>query len=185
MTGLRGPISKPGLQRRKDRREALEAATTVVETTGGQPAPWPADENWHDIAISWYESLEHSDVSELYGESDWAKAYLVAEQISRELKPQFLGLRTAVEVVEVNGVEESFITQKPVAGVVPLKGSAISAIQAMMASLGVSIGDRQRMGLELQRKTTGPAEKTAGQIAVEAMKDELTKRREEKQKGAS
>lgn len=181
MTGSRGPLSKPGLQRRKDRRQALEAETTTVETTGGAPAPWPANEDWHPMAISFYESLEDSDQSELFMESDWSKAYLIAEQMSRELKPQFLGLRTAVEVVEVNGVEESFITQKPVAGTVPLKGSSLSALQAMMASIGVSIADRQRMGLELQRKATGPAEKTAGQKAVEQMKDQLAARRQEKE----
>ena len=54
-----------------------------------------------------------------------------------------------------------------------------------MGSLGVSIGDRQRMGLELKRQTAGPAEKSAGPLAVEAMTDELARKRAEKQQGAS
>jgi hypothetical protein len=182
--GKRGPLPKQGLQRRKDRREALEAATTTVETTGGAQAPFEPDDDWHPLARSFYESLEDSDVSELYQDADWAKAYLLAEQLSRELKPQFLGLRTAVEVVEVNGEQESHLVQKPVAGVVPMKGSSISAIQAMMASLGVSIGDRQRMGLELKRVSSGPEPVSAAQAAVQAMKDELTAKREEKKKAA-
>lgn len=180
MTGRRGPVSQPGLQRRKHRREALEAETTTVETTGGSTAPWAPDENWHPQAIAFYESLEDSDQSELYQESDWAKAYILAELISRELKPQYIAMGTAVEVVTVNGREESHEINRPIAGTVPIKGSSLSALLAGMTSLGVSIGDRHRMGLELKRVQAGPAEKSAGEKAVEAMRDDLAKRREQR-----
>lgn len=165
--GRRGPLPAKGLQRRKSRQKAIDAATTVGQVEVDVEAPYDPDPNWHPIALAFYESMERSGQAELYTESDWAKAYLLAEQMSRELKPVFVGFAEDKRVETVNGREVLVDYQKPVSGVQPMKGASLNALQSMMASLGISEGDRRRMGLELVR---AKAESTVDPVA-QAMKE--------------
>lgn len=167
--GHRGPLPTKGLPRRKSRQKALDEATTVGSVEVQNEAPWEPGEDWHEIAIEFYQSVERSGQSDLYTESDWAKLYLMCEQMSRELKPIFVGFTDDWKVITVNGVDELVKYQRPISGVQPLKGASLNALQAMAASLGISEGDRRRMNLELRHAPAG--EDAAKAAAAEAAAD--------------
>jgi hypothetical protein len=115
--------------------------------------PAPA-KGWHPIAKRWFNSLADSGQSEFYEPSDWAMAYVVAESISRDLKPQ------VVAVPEKTG--------EPVFETVPMKGASLSAYLKAMTALMVSEGDRRRAGLELTRPdpSGGSDEEDKGKVVA-------------------
>lgn len=80
-------------------------------------------------------SLEDSGQSRFYEPSDWALAYLIAESISREMKPQPLFNPLTGE--KVGEVER------------PPKGSSLAGWLKAMTSLLVTEGDRRRLQIEL------------------------------------
>lgn len=104
----------------------------------------PASDKWHYIARHWYDSLAESGQSEFYEASDWALAQMVAESISRDLKPQVVGVNDE--------------TGEPVLAVIPMKGASLGAYLKAMTALMVSEGDRRRAGLELRRTSPDAAE---------------------------
>lgn len=137
--GSRGPVPKRSSQRRRQNKDsepqsALSGARSAVE----QP---PADKKWHATARAWYEALGTSGQSVFYEASDWATAYLLAESMSRDLKPQ------------VVGVSEE--TGEPVMAVIPLKGASLAAYLKGFSVLLVTEGDRRRARLELERAQAG------------------------------
>jgi hypothetical protein len=100
---------------------------------------------WHPIAKRWFESLAMSGQSRKYYEpSDWATAYLIAESMSRDLKPQVVGIN-----------EE---TGEPVMAVIPLKGASLAAYLKAFTALLVTEGDRRRARVELERPKPGGEE---------------------------
>jgi hypothetical protein len=106
----------------------------------------PADDKWHAVARAWYESLGRSGQKIFYEASDWATAYLLAESMSRDLKPQVVGI-----------TEEG----EPVKAVIPLKGASLAAYLKGFTTLLVTEGDRRRARVELERAADGdeaPAE---------------------------
>lgn len=139
--GVHGPIPKRSEERRRVNKP--ETPQDRVETTGPVAIP-PANPRWHPVAKRIYESLEHSGQAKFYEPSDWAAAYLLAEALSRDLKPQALGV--------------SIITGRVVRATVPLKGASFAAYLKAFAALGVTEGDRRRIGIEIDRK---PAAKLA------------------------
>lgn len=149
--GKRGPLPAKQLDRPKGRQKAIDDATSVGSIEADNPAPYEPDDAWHPIARSTYDAVQRSGQSEFYTESDWTKLYLVCDQLSANLQPQFVGFAKSAEVVMVNGREEIVFVQKPIAGITPMNGATLNAIQALMASLGISEGDRRRMGIELVR----------------------------------
>jgi antitoxin (DNA-binding transcriptional repressor) of toxin-antitoxin stability system len=96
----------------------------------------PADDRWHAVARAWYESLSRSGQRVYYEASDWATAYLLAESMSRDLKPQVVGI-----------TEEG----EPVRAVIPLKGASLAAYLKGFTTLLVTEGDRRRARVELER----------------------------------
>lgn len=159
--GQRGPVPKRSSQRRRQNKESepekVEAPAVEVE----RPA---ADEDWHPVARAWFESLAVSGQSVFYEPSDWATAVLVAESISRELKPQVVGMMT-----DENGAQ-----LEPAFAVVPMKGAALSAYLKAMTSLLVTEGDRRRAGVELERASAGGS--VAGDDAGVTELDEYRRR---------
>lgn len=156
--GTRGPVGKRSEERRRRNKKPKpdKAGAADVDVAA---APEPLD-SWHTIAKQWYLSLEESGQSEFYEPSDWAMAYLIAESISRDLKPQVVGIN-----------EE---TGKPVKATIPLKGASLNAYLKAMTALMVSEGDRRRAGVELQRGGDDkPAEKSAGVVALDAYRKQL------------
>lgn len=172
--GKRGPLHQRGLTRRKSRQDAIDAATTVGQVEVDFESPFEPDETWHPEALALYEAAEGSGQAQWYAESDWAKLYMLCDQLSQNLKPQFVGFAKQARVVEVNGREELVYEQVPIGGVRPMNGATINALQALMSSLGISEGDRRRMGIELHREKPGgesDAERQAREdaAALEAM----------------
>lgn len=166
--GRRGPLPKRGLARRKSRQQAIDQATTVGRIEVDIPAPYEASEKWHPIAFELFEAAQKSGQSEFYTQTDWVKLYLLCEQITRELQPQFVGFAEEQRVETVNGQEVLVAYQKPIAGTVPMKGASLNAIQAMMASLGISEGDRRRMNIELQHGQQSSEDEAARQAREDA-----------------
>jgi hypothetical protein len=166
--GKRGPLHQRGLTRRKSRQKAIDEATTVGHVDIEAEAPFEPGEHWAPMAISMYEAVQRSGQAEFYTESDWAKLYLLCDQLSSNLQPQFVGFAKGIEVVTVNGVEESHWVQKPVAGIVPMNGATLNALQSLMASLGISEGDRRRMNIELVRAKQSTEDEAAKRAREDA-----------------
>lgn len=132
--GTRGPVSKRSDQRRR------RNAPTGPQSKGrafGASAPEP-DAEWHPIAMRWYQSLAESGQAEFYEASDWMLAVLMAESISRDLKPQFVGFRQ----VDRDAQEAEYAE-------IPMKGASLSAYLKAMTDLLVSEAARRRAGIEL------------------------------------
>lgn len=148
--GERGPPPKRSSERRRRNKES--------KPTEGKAAPEvkkpPAANDWHPIAKRWFDSLADSGQSDYYEPSDWAMAYVVAESISRDLKPQ------VVAVPEKTG--------EPVFEKVPMKGASLSAYLKAMTALMVSEGDRRRAGIELKRPDPngGEEKKDSGKVVA-------------------
>ncbi len=150
--GSRGPAGKrPEEKRRRNKDSGVKnegKATADVK-------PPAAKRDWHPIAKAWYKSLRDSGQSEFYEPSDWAMAQIVAESISRDLKPQ------VVAVPESTGV--------PVFETVPMKGASLSAYLKAMTALMVSEGDRRRAGMALERAGATAADAAEEQAGVVQM----------------
>lgn len=143
--GRGGPVPK----RADDRLRRNKVDTTKVVVYGDVEVP-PAHEKWHPIARGWYESLAKSGQAKFYEPSDWATAYMVAESISRDMKPQVVGVHPE--------------SGEPTMAVVPLKGTNLTAYLKAMGLLLVTEGDRRRLQIEITRRSAAPAAE-AGELA--------------------
>lgn len=132
--GTGGPVPK----RSEQRRRRNQPETPVVKAPSGAEVEIPAaDEKWHPVARRLYESFAKSGQSAFYEQSDWETAYLLAESLSRELKPQVIGTHPE--------------TGRPVRATIPIKGASLSAYLKVMTDLLTTEGARRRAGVELQR----------------------------------
>jgi hypothetical protein len=138
--GEHGPIPKRSEERR--RRNKPESPAETVEVAGTVEMP-PAPRGWHAIARGLYESLQDSGQSKFFEPSDWQAAYLLCESLSRDLKPQAVGV--------------SLVTGKILKARQPLKGASLAAYLKAFSALGVAEGDRRRMGIEISRRTDKPS----------------------------
>lgn len=140
--GRGGPVPK-----RSDQRRRTNAPDQPIATAPASPArrarPPAASKDWHPAALRWYRSLAKSGQAVFYEASDWAAAWLVAEAISRELKPQFVGV--------------SLETGQPIFSERPVKGASLAAWLQAMTGLLVTEGDRRRARVELMRAVPEPA----------------------------
>ncbi len=138
--GERGPVPKRDDQRRRNNPPAGGPAEKGEHIDCEPP---PAKASWHPVAKGWYESLAVSGQSWWYQASDWATAYLLAEEMDRHLKPQ-------VFMVTKEGV--------PLKAHRPM-GPALAAILKGATNLMATEGDRRRLRIELERRertqTTG------------------------------
>lgn len=119
---------------------------------------------WHPLAQQWFDSLSYSGQAIFYEPSDWMLAAVIAETLSRELKPQIAATIPATEFSESQVIREC----------VPIKGASLSAILKAMSTLMVSEGDRRRLRLELQRRAHEAGEGEGGEVvSMEARRREL------------
>lgn len=81
--------------------------------------------NWHPYAKQWYVGLMNSPQSTLFESSDWMQAFILADILSKML---------------LKGAYSS---------------EMVKAFLAGSGELGVTLGDRKRMGIEIKRQTTG------------------------------
>lgn len=152
--GSRGPIPKhPDQRRRRNVKKAAPAKKVAKKATAATKKaapvttlPTPAapkrvpvprvDADWHSVAKAWYKSLADSGQSKYYQPSDWATAVLIAESMSRDLQPQFVGFTEEGDVIKEQ---------------IPLKGASLAAYLKAMSVLLVTEGDRRRMECELEQ----------------------------------
>lgn len=149
--GSRGPIPKREAERmgHSKPKDPIDA----VAVTGPVSIP-KANPKWHPVAKRIYDSLESSGQAKFYEASDWSTAYMLAESLSRDLNPQFVGLAEKKSVTK----DGTLATEtKPVMQRLPLKGASLAAYLKGFAALGVTEGDRRRMGIEIDRKPQKPA----------------------------
>lgn len=146
--GSGGPIPKRSDQRRRRNKPRVEIDQAAGAAEVERPA---ADEKWHPIARQWYESLAASGQSAFYEPSDWTTAFLIAESISRDLKPQVVGVHPE--------------TGEPIMAVIPLKGASLAAYLKAMTVLLVTEGDRRRAAVELERPKSGAEESAEAGVA--------------------
>jgi hypothetical protein len=141
----RRTVSGPPPKRAAQRRRLNKPAVPVESAPGAAHVEVPtANAKWHPVAKRWFDSLALSGQSAFYEPSDWATAYVVAESISRELKPVCIGHT-------LDGV--------PVMAAVPPRGATVAAWLKAMTALMATEGDRRRMRLELNRPA--PTEESA------------------------
>lgn len=134
------PPKKDAERRRRNKSEGNSSIPAEVvnldDRLGGDveiPAP---DENWHPIALQIYESQTRSGQVLWMEPSDWAVLFLLCESISRDLKPQVIGITEDGEVKMA---------------IIPLKGASLTSYLKGMASLMMLEGDRRKVRLELER----------------------------------
>lgn len=160
MATTRGPIPNRSEERR--RRNKPEEGGEVTRVAGAEHVPVPEpDDDWHPIAYDWFTSLAESAQAQFYEPSDWEVAYLLADQISMQVSPRFVGWEQADgEDYDADG------RKKPPAGSyanpgkarverLPMKGSELSAILKGMSNLAVTEGDRRRLRIEVTRGAEG------------------------------
>ena len=154
--GERGPVPKRSSQRRRRNKPDTTTGTPdITRAESGTPTPPEApaaDEGWHPIAASLYESLTESGQRQWYEPSDWAAAYLMCESISRDLLPQVVGITDEGDVVK---------------DTIPLKGASLAAYLKAFAGLGVTEGDRRRTRMELTRATVRDVDEDAAVVALD------------------
>lgn len=131
--GTGGPLPKRSDQRRRTNTPA--AGEPRKAPAGAKPKAPPVASSWHPIAKRWFKSLSASGQSQFYEESDWATAYVLAESMSRELKPQPVVAGDSIEMLNL-----------------PPKAASLAAWLKGAGSLLATEGDRRRAALELQRQ---------------------------------
>ena len=131
--GTRGPAPKREGQRRRRNKPESDVTKAAGATEVKRPR---INGKWHPVAKRWFLSLEDSGQSSFYEPSDWALAEMIAESMSRDLRPQFVGLDDK---------------NKKIMAAKPINGAAMGAYLKAMSSLLVTEADRRRSSIELTR----------------------------------
>jgi hypothetical protein len=129
----------------------------VTKPAAGSTVTIPEpDDEWHPAAGVWYSSLAESGQSAFYTSSDWATAWMVAEQISREFKPKPMRIGDETVLVEA-----------------PVTGAGMAAFLRACAVLLVTEGDRRRVAMELQKPPVASEQERAPVTTLAAWKATL------------
>ena len=147
MGGIPGPPPKKDAERRRRNKtpesgenlSAIPAEVVNVDEllVGEVEIPEP-DEDWHPIARQMYESVMKSGQVLWMEPSDWSVLYLMCESISRDLKPQVIGITEDGEVKKA---------------IIPLKGASLTSYLKGMSELMMLEGSRRKLRLELERQS--------------------------------
>lgn len=153
-----GPPPKRSSERRRRNKPAVPLETVDLSKTIAKVVEIPkAKSTWHEAAKLWYESLSKSGQAVFLEPSDWAVAYLMAESLSRDLKPQPIGI-----------TEDGVVKMAQV----PMKGASLSAYLKTMTELLVTEASRRRAQIEIERanlRAGAEAEETpAGVTSIES-----------------
>ena len=153
MAGTRGPVPKRSSQRRRTNAPDMP----ITQAAGAAKVPVPkADPDWHPTAKRIYQSLRRSGQAAFYEPSDWAAAYLIAESISRDLNPQFVGVTAGPH-------------SEPIFESIPLKGASLAAYLKAFGALLMTEGDRRRARVELEREVQVDEDDVRAEATVTAL----------------
>lgn len=149
----------------------LIAQPIVVPDTPKESRDWDdedrePDENWHPIALEFWDSLKRSGQALYWEPSDWMVAKLMCESISRDLKPQVVGIMQPSE-----GMPGEVIRER-----IPLKGASLGAYLKAFGQLMLTEGERRRLALELERarENTGVQEPESEEKITDRRQARLT-----------
>lgn len=109
---------------------------------------------WHPLALEFWESLKRSGQAIYWEPSDWMVAKLMCESISRDLKPQVVGVAPASEFGPAEVIRER----------IPLKGASLGAYLKAFGQLMLTEGERRRLSIELERARAVPEEGEAATV---------------------
>ena len=164
MVASRGQLPVRTEERRRTNKTSGENDIEVTRAASGSLVEVPAaDDDWHFIAQEWYLSLEDSGQSHFYEQSDWWYAYMLAENLSRMLKPVFVGMEETWNSTAQSMEKRAKMLRAP------FKGGELSAMLHGMTNLLVTEGDRRRMRLELTKMAV-PAVSVAETAQGKAMR---------------
>ncbi len=164
----------PPPKRSDQRRRRNKPETPIDSAPGAVDVPVPrANPKWHPIATRWFEALTVSGQAAFYEPSDWATAELVAESMSRDLKPQVVGMSETVRTDPESGL--SYTVAEPVMASIPLKGASLAGYLKAFTALLATEGDRRRARLELERAKGGDVD---GDVAGVSWLDQARRARE-------
>lgn len=157
-TGHSGPPPNPHARRRNKR--AVDTITIDFEKMATDTVEVPApSEDWAQPAYDLYMSLTESFVARIYEPSDWATAWMLCEDYSRELKPRKVQIGT-------DGDGEPIFVEAEM----PMPGAKLTAILKGLSALIATEGDRRRLQIQVKRDGQlqhGKETKTAQQRVVQ------------------
>lgn len=157
-----GPIPKRSAERRRRNKDGADVLIINLDETLAEEIEIPApplvytrknedtgeeeelaepEAVWHATAEAWYLSLTRSGQAIFYEASDWAMAYMLAEQIHQALQPR---------PVQTGTDDEGKPTYTYM--VVPMPGSTLNAIIKGSSMLMAMEGARRQLRIELDRK---------------------------------
>lgn len=153
-----GPLPKRDAERRRRNKPDVATVKVDLDVTLASEVEIPAmpmtaydgdgdllDEpvpTWHPTAVAWYTSLTRSGQAIFYEQSDWATAYILAEQLSLSMEPRPIQIG-----VDADGKPEYRSM------VMPMNGASMTAFLKGAAALMATEGDRRRLRIELDRKS--------------------------------
>lgn len=148
---VRGPVGKRDEERvRRNKREPNEQVDDAlfadlpfeVDTIAEPP---PVNPEWHEIAKMQYEHLLRDPARIWMSSADWALSYLMCESISREMKPQAIGVVDGGYDPETGENVAGHVARE----LVPMKGQTITAVLKWYSAIGVTEGARMALKKEL------------------------------------
>lgn len=145
-----------------DLEAVREEAALRLENLTEAPS---ADEDWNKIALNFYRAVEQSASRQYFDPIDWMMVYIMAENLSRMLEPQYVGMRNTGSGQEQEAAYES----------VPMPGSAVTAFRSLANDLLLTVKARQAAGLEIDRKAAPPDESEGAAAGnVVALRSQIT-----------
>lgn len=154
MAGLStGPAPKRAAERNRANVPATGAAMeygpeqfkNLPFEVGALDEPPPAADDWHDTAKLLYNNLTKDPARIWMGPYDWALAYLIHETISRELKPQVIGIVEGGINIETGEHEAGRVARE----VIPIKGATITAFLKWAMANGITEAGRLSIRKEI------------------------------------
>lgn len=120
------------------------------EERDGELVPaFDPDPDWHPVATKLYGAMRESGQRVYYEPSDWAMAYILCEQITRELNPKFVGFKKIQDGETVTGLP--VMVDEEHYEVMPLAGGSLASILKAMEKLMLSEVDRRKARVEIDR----------------------------------
>lgn len=145
----RGPMGKRDDEReRRNAKPGGDAQVFTPEDMAKLPfeiellvEPPTPSEKWEHGAVQFYEALLRDPARIWMGPADWAAAWLICENMHRELAPQYVAVKEGgIELDTGEKIADSVVRER-----LPIKGASLTAYIKWMSSMG--IGEASRMAL--------------------------------------
>lgn len=165
MGGPRGPVPKRSTERR--RRNKPDQPLSKLQLRGIVKAP-PAKKEWHSRAKALWRATKESGQALFYEPTDWQTLAYVCDLMTTLFRPGRLTHKLENIIRQALADSEDSLTKEERLYLewmlAPPRPSAqmVASMNSLMASLGLTEGDRRRMRLEIERlPEEEPAEVTS------------------------